>query len=48
LRVMPARQRVQVLLDILGGPTPVEVDRTAVVLERDTVADWVPVLAAAQ
>jgi len=48
LRVMPARQRVQVLLDILGGPTPVEVDRHAVVLERDTVADWVPVLAAAQ
>jgi len=47
LRVMPAQQRVQVLLDILGGPTPVEVDRRAVVVEKDTVADWLPVLAAA-
>jgi transcriptional antiterminator RfaH len=46
LRVMPARQRVQVLLDILGGPTPVEVDRSSVVLDRNTLADWVPVLAA--
>jgi transcriptional antiterminator RfaH len=46
LRVMPARQRVQVLLDILGGPTPVEVDRSSVVLEKSTLADWVPVLAA--
>lgn len=46
LRVMPAKQRVQVLLDILGGPTPVEVDRSSVVLEKCTLADWVPVLAA--
>jgi len=46
LRVMPARQRVQVLLDILGGPTPVEVDRSSVVLEKSTLANWVPVLAA--
>jgi transcriptional antiterminator RfaH len=46
LRVMPARQRVQVLLDILGRPTPVEVDRKFVVLERDTLADRAPVLAA--
>jgi transcriptional antiterminator RfaH len=46
LRVLPARQRVQVLLDILGGPTPVEVDRSLVVLERDTLADRAPVLAA--
>lgn len=45
LRVMPARQRVQVLLDILGGPTPVEVDRGSVVLERNTVADRAPILA---
>ena len=48
LRVMPARQRVQVLLDILGGPTPVEVDRGSVVLERDSVADRAPVLAFAR
>ena len=46
LRVMPARKRVQVLLDILGRPTPVEVDRTSVTLIRNTVADLVPVLAA--
>ena len=48
LRLMPARQRVQVLLDILGGPTPVEVDRSVVVLEKNTLADWAPVLAAAR
>ena len=46
LRVMPARKRVQVLLDILGESTPVEVDRSSVVLEKNTLADWVPVLAA--
>jgi transcriptional antiterminator RfaH len=45
LRVMPARQRVQVLLDILGRPTSVEVDRSAVVLER-TLAELAPILAA--
>src|ERR1017187_3639090 len=31
LRVMPARKRVQILLDILGRPTPVEVDRSSVI-----------------
>ncbi|MDE3098006.1 MAG: hypothetical protein KGJ88_00895 [Verrucomicrobiota bacterium] len=46
LRVMPARQRVQVLLDILGRPTPVEVDRTSISLVRNSLADMVPVLAA--
>lgn len=46
LRVMPARMRVQVLLDILGRPTPVEVDRSAVVRERNSLADLVPLLAA--
>jgi transcriptional antiterminator RfaH len=46
LRVMPATRRVQILLDILGGPTSVEVDRASVVLERNTVADRVPILAA--
>ena len=45
LRVMPAKKRVQVLLEVLGGPTPVEVERNAVVLERSTLADFVPVLA---
>ena len=46
LRVMPATRRVQILLDILGGPTSVEVDRASVVLGKDTMADRVPVLAA--
>jgi len=46
LRVLPARQRVQVLLDILGRPTPVEVPRASVVLEKNALADRVPLLAA--
>jgi transcriptional antiterminator RfaH len=46
LRVMPARMRVQVLLDILGRPTPVEVDRASVILERNSLADLAPILAA--
>jgi transcriptional antiterminator RfaH len=46
LRFLPARQRVQVLLDILGRPTPVEVPRTSVVLEKNALADRVPLLAA--
>ena len=46
LRVMPARQRIQVLLDVLGRPTPAEIDESAVVLERNVVADMVPMLAA--
>lgn len=46
LRVMPARKRVQVLLDILGGPTPVDVDRSLVIREKNTVADLAPILAA--
>jgi len=46
LRVMPATRRVRILLDILGGPTSVEVDRASVVLEKNTVADRMPILAA--
>ena len=46
LRVMPARKRVQVLLDVLGRPTPAEVDENLVVNETNTVATLVPVLAA--
>jgi transcriptional antiterminator RfaH len=45
LRTLPARQRVQVLLDILGRPTLVEVDRSAVTLENRCVADLMPSLA---
>jgi transcriptional antiterminator RfaH len=46
LRILSATRRVQILLDILGGPTSVEVDRSSVVLEKNTVADRVPILAA--
>jgi len=46
LRVMPATRRVQILLDVLGGPTSVEVDRASIVLEKNTVADRAPILAA--
>jgi transcriptional antiterminator RfaH len=46
LRNMPARRRVQVLLDILGRPTPVEVDRSSLVLARNSLADLAPILAA--
>ena len=46
LRVMPAQKRVQVLLDMLGRPTPVEVDRSSVILERHSLADLAPILAA--
>ena len=47
LRVLPARRRVQVLLDILGRPTAVEVERNAVTLEQDSLADRIPFMAAA-
>jgi transcriptional antiterminator RfaH len=48
LRNMPARKRVQILLDILGRPTPVEVDRSSLVLARNSLADLAPVLAASE
>jgi transcriptional antiterminator RfaH len=47
LRTMPAGQRVQVLLDVLGRSTPVEVARSSIVKDRNSLADLVPVLAAA-
>jgi len=46
LRLLPARQRVQVLLEVLGGMTPVEVNRCSVVLVKNSLAELVPVLAA--
>jgi len=45
LKCLPARQRVQILLDILGRPTVVEVDRQSVILENRTLADLMPSLA---
>jgi transcriptional antiterminator RfaH len=47
LRVLPSRQRVQVLLDILGRPTAVEVDRCSVIPEANSLAALMPSLAAA-
>jgi transcriptional antiterminator RfaH len=47
LRVLPARQRVQVLLEILGRPTAVEVERACVTLEGNSLTARAPFLAAA-
>ena len=48
LRMLPARRRVQVLLDILGRSTPVEVDRTSISPEYRSMADLLPTLALAR
>src|ERR1051326_2205493 len=45
LRVLPARRRVQILLDFLGRTTLTEVDRTSLTLENRCVADLMPSLA---
>jgi transcriptional antiterminator RfaH len=45
LRSWPAKRRVQILLDILGRPTPIEVDSSLLTLERKPVAELLPALA---
>jgi transcriptional antiterminator RfaH len=45
VRVLPARQRVQILLDILGRPTVTEVDRKSLTLDEPRMADLLPALA---
>ena len=45
LRTLPAKARVQVLLEILGRSTAVEVERNLVTVKRDCLADLVPFLA---
>ena len=45
LRVLPARRRVQILLDFLGRTTLAEVDRHSLTLENSCVADLMPSLA---
>lgn len=45
VRFLPARQRVQVLLEFLGRMTVAEVDRRSLVLENRGVADFMPTLA---
>jgi transcriptional antiterminator RfaH len=46
LKNLPARRRVQILLDVLGRPTLVEVRREALLTKKNTMADMAPVLAA--
>jgi transcriptional antiterminator RfaH len=46
LKNLPAKKRVQILLDILGRPTSVEVGSEAVMLKKNTLADLAPFLAA--
>ena len=46
LRAWPTKRRVQILLDILGRPTPMEVDTSLIGFERKPVAEWLPTLAA--
>jgi len=46
LKSLPAKKRVQILLEILGRPTTVEVGIEAVMLKRNTVAELAPFLAA--
>jgi transcriptional antiterminator RfaH len=45
VRVLPARQRVQILLDFLGRTTLAEVDRKSLQVENRCVADLMPHLA---
>lgn len=47
VRVLPARQRVQILLDFLGRTTVAEVDRKALIVEDRSMADLMPSLAMA-
>jgi len=46
VRVLPAKRRVQVLLDFLGTATIAEVDRDAIAVENRSLADMLPALAA--
>lgn len=45
VRVLSAKQRVQILLDFLGRPTLAEVDRKSLILDYRCVADLMPALA---
>ncbi len=46
LRSLPAKSRVQVLLEILGRPTVVEIDQHALLREKCSMAALLPSLAA--
>jgi len=47
VRLMPAKQRVQILLEVLGRTTLTEVDRRSLVLDRTSYAEIMPGLAVA-
>ena len=46
LKSLPAKKRVQILLEILGRPTTVEVGSGSVMLNKNSLADMAPFLAA--
>ncbi len=46
LKNLPARKRVQILLEVLGRPTPVEVRWDSLLLKKNTLAEMAPALAA--
>ena len=46
LKSLPAKKRVQILLEILGRPITVEVERDSVMLKNNSLAVLAPALAA--
>jgi transcriptional antiterminator RfaH len=46
LKSLPAKKRVQILLEVLGRPVAVEVEREAVTLKNNSLAELAPILAA--
>ena len=46
LKSLPAKKRVQILLEVLGRPVTVEVEREAVTLKNNSLAELAPILAA--
>jgi len=45
LKNLPAKKRVQILLEILGQPTSVEVGHHAVIQQKNSLAELAPMLA---
>ena len=46
LKSLPAKKRVQILLEVLGRTVTVEVEREAVTLKNNSLAELAPILAA--
>jgi hypothetical protein len=46
LKSLPAKKRVQILLEVLGRPVTVEVERESVTPKNNSLAELAPVLAA--